>query len=177
MAKRQVTKDTPMEDIFDAFPSAPRVLFQRYHIGGCAGCGYEPSDSLEKVCAAHGISDLDQVVQTILESQDLEARIQITAKDAAELWKRGEVKLLDVRGEEERSLASIEGVPMIDQKMVREILDTWPKDTPIVFHCHHGIRSLDAATYFLGYGFTNVRSMAGGIDAWSGEVDSTVPRY
>ena len=39
------------------------------------------------------------------------------------------------------------------------------------------MRSLDAAVYFLGHGFTNVRSMEGGIDAWSREVDASVPRY
>ena len=53
----------------------------------------------------------------------------------------------------------------------------WPQDTPIVFDCHHGQRSLDAASYFAGHGFTEVRSMTGGIDAWAVEVDPSVPRY
>ena len=52
-----------------------------------------------------------------------------------------------------------------------------PKDTPIVFHCHLGQRSLDAASYFAGHGFKNVRSMTGGIDAWSSEVDESILRY
>ena len=52
-----------------------------------------------------------------------------------------------------------------------------PKSTPIFFYCHLGQRSLDAASYFAGHGFKNVRSMTGGIDAWSLEVDSSVPRY
>ena len=102
---------------------------------------------------------------------------EISAKDAHELWKKGAIKLLDVRGEEERQIAVIEGVPMIDQKLAEEMIEKWPKDTPIVLHCHHGIRSLDAAAYFLSQGFTDVKSLSGGIDAWSGEVDSSVPRY
>ena len=53
----------------------------------------------------------------------------------------------------------------------------WPKHTPIVFCCHLGQRSLDAASYFAGHGFTEVRSMTGGLDAWSTEVDPSVPRY
>ena len=52
-----------------------------------------------------------------------------------------------------------------------------PKDTFIVFYCHTGQRSLDAATYFAGHGFENVRSMTGGIDLWSRAVDGSVPRY
>ena len=39
-----------------------------------------------------------------------------------------------------------------------------------------GKKSMDAAAYFLGHGFTQVRALRGGIDAWS-EVDSTVRRY
>lgn len=52
------------------------------------------------------------------------------------------------------------------------------KERPIiVFYCHHGRRSLDAASYFAEHGFTNVHSMTGAIDAWSIEVDSSVPCY
>jgi rhodanese-related sulfurtransferase len=47
----------------------------------------------------------------------------------------------------------------------------------VVFVCHHGVRSLDAAAFFAGHGFQNVRSMNGGIDAWSLEVDPELPRY
>jgi len=53
----------------------------------------------------------------------------------------------------------------------------WPKDTLIIFYCHFGQRSLDAASYFAGHSFSNARSMTGGIDAWSLTVDSSVPRY
>ncbi len=102
---------------------------------------------------------------------------EITAREAAELWKKGAIKLLDVRGEDERQLAKIEGVPMVDMELARKIIAEWPKDAAIVIHCHHGIRSLDAASYFMREGFSNVKSMAGGIDAWSSDVDSTVPRY
>ena len=102
---------------------------------------------------------------------------EITAKEAHELWKKGAIKLMDVRGDEERAISKIEGVPMIDQKLAEEMIAGWPRDTAIVLHCHHGIRSLDAATFFLDKGFTDVKSMSGGIDAWSCQVDPAVPRY
>ncbi len=102
---------------------------------------------------------------------------EISAKETAELWKKGEIKLLDVRGEDERQLAKIEEVPMIDQELAQKIIAEWPKDTAIVIHCHHGIRSMDAASYFIREGFSNVKSLTGGIDAWSCEVDPSIPRY
>ena len=104
-------------------------------------------------------------------------KTEISARDAAELWKKKVIKLLDVRGEEERALAKIEGVPMVGQELAQEIIAKWPKDTPMVLHCHHGIRSLDAASYFIGHGFTDVKSLTGGIDAWSKEVDANIPKY
>ena len=51
------------------------------------------------------------------------------------------------------------------------------KDTPLVFHCHHGIRSQSAGEYCIREGFTNVSNVVGGIDAWSREIDPAVPTY
>ena len=60
---------------------------------------------------------------------------------------------------------------------MQEILAGWPKDHLLVLIDHMGARSLDAAAYFAGHGFTNVRGVRGGIDAWSAEVDPSLPRY
>jgi len=73
-------------------------------------------------------------------------------------------------------LARIEGATLSTEELAQEMM-RWPKDTPIVFYCHLGQRSLDAASYFAGHRFSNVRSMTGGIDAWSLDVDSSVPSY
>lgn len=175
--KKDITKNSTMQEILESYPSAQRALFQRYHVGGCSSCGFQPSDTLEKVCANHNLLDIDEVIQYIQKSQEVDEKSQISAREVAELWNKKVVKLLDVRGENERALAKIEGVPTVDQELAQEIISNWPKDTPLVFHCHHGIRSLDAASYFIGHGFTNVKSMIGGIDAWSEEVDPTIPKY
>ena len=81
-----------------------------------------------------------------------------------------------MRTPEERATASIHGTRLLDQATAAEI-ERLPKDTMLVFHCHHGGRSQAAAEHFRGRGFTNVHNMAGGIDAWSREVDPSVPRY
>jgi rhodanese-related sulfurtransferase len=60
---------------------------------------------------------------------------------------------------------------------MNEMMSKWPKEREVIFVCHHGIRSLDAAAFFAGHGFQNVRSMAGGIDSWSLRVDPGLPRY
>lgn len=50
-------------------------------------------------------------------------------------------------------------------------------ETSIVVYCHHGVRSLQVVSFLREQGFEDVRSLAGGIDRWSSEIDSTVPRY
>jgi monothiol glutaredoxin len=86
------------------------------------------------------------------------------------------LKLYDVRSEQEIELARIEGAELLDRAKQAEIMKL-PKNTPLVFLCHHGSRSHQAAEFFLSQGFTDVHNVAGGIDAWSVEVDPSVPRY
>jgi rhodanese-related sulfurtransferase len=51
------------------------------------------------------------------------------------------------------------------------------EDQPVACLCHHGMRSLQVANYLVQNGFTQVVNLQGGIDAWSSEVDPSVPRY
>ncbi|MEQ8232387.1 MAG: Grx4 family monothiol glutaredoxin [Gammaproteobacteria bacterium] len=84
--------------------------------------------------------------------------------------------LFDVREQAERDIAVIEGAQLLDEAAVA-FIDTLPRDAMLVFHCHSGVRSQAAAEYFRGQGYTNVYNLAGGIDAWSREIDPGVPRY
>jgi rhodanese-related sulfurtransferase len=86
-------------------------------------------------------------------------------------------RLLDVRTTEEQAIARIKGAIPVSQELVKEVLNSWPRDAAIVTYCHHGVRSLEAASFLLSRGFTNVRSLAGGIDAWAVQVDRTIARY
>ena len=56
-------------------------------------------------------------------------------------------------------------------------VEALPKETLLVFYCHSGQRSQAAAEHFRIQGFNNVHNLAGGIDAWSRDVDASVPRY
>ena len=86
------------------------------------------------------------------------------------------LELIDVRGADERAVASIPGARMWEEATDRH-LDSLPKNTLIVLHCHKGGRSQQAAEYLRRKGFTNLHNLAGGIDAWSLEVDAQVLRY
>ena len=84
--------------------------------------------------------------------------------------------LVDVRTFEERTRARIEGSILLDDQGLQTV-SALPRDTRLVFYCHTGVRSASAAEHFRSEGFTNVHNLEGGIDAWSREVDPSVPRY
>jgi len=101
----------------------------------------------------------------------------IDAKELARLLESGtRVHLFDVRTEEEAAIARIPAARLLDSEVAAEI-ERLPKDALLVFHCHHGGRSQQAAEHFRGLGFRNVHNLVGGIDAWSQQVDPSVPRY
>src|ERR1043165_9620201 len=168
--QQELGRASTMAEVLQAYPGAQRALFRRYHIGGCSSCGFQTTEILEQVCARLNVLDIDEGLTHTRQAEELDRKLKIKPAEVQELLKAGKVKLLDVRQDFEWDASHIEGAQLVTQELVQEIMQSWPKDTPIVFHCHHGMRSLDAAAYFLGHGFTNVRSMEGGIDAWSQEV-------
>lgn len=102
---------------------------------------------------------------------------QISPAELHQMQERGEAfELVDVRTPQECALARIDGARLLDQDYYAE-LQARDRATPIVFQCHHGIRSQGAAEHFRGLGFTNLFNLRGGIEAWSREVDPSVPRY
>lgn len=86
------------------------------------------------------------------------------------------IELFDVRTPGERATASIDGSVLLDDEG-RARLEALPKDVVLVFHCHHGGRSQAAAEHYLKQGFKTVYNVAGGIDAWSQQIDPSVARY
>jgi monothiol glutaredoxin len=102
---------------------------------------------------------------------------QISATELKGMVDSGEpFELIDVRTEHERAIAAIDGSKLLDDGLHEHLLSL-DRNTPIVFQCHHGVRSQAAAEYFARAGFQRLFNLAGGIDAWSVEVDPSVPRY
>ncbi len=92
---------------------------------------------------------------------------------------RGDFLLLDCRGADEYAIAAIAGATLIPMNELPDRVAELGADTArrIVVHCHHGGRSLRVANWLRGQGYLQAQSMAGGIDAWSQEIDPSVPRY
>jgi rhodanese-related sulfurtransferase len=93
--------------------------------------------------------------------------------------------VLDVREPWELQTASLRAdgftllhIPMRDvPAQLAELQHAHGPDQPIACLCHHGMRSLQVATYLAQNGFTNVVNLQGGISAWSQQVDPSVPAY
>jgi monothiol glutaredoxin len=101
---------------------------------------------------------------------------QVAPQELKAMLDRGEVTLFDVRPEDERAIATIAGARPLEAAG-QEYLFGLDRATAIAFHCHHGIRSQEAAQQLLREGFRNVYNLKGGIDAWSLTLDPSVRRY
>jgi rhodanese-related sulfurtransferase len=177
MSTATIDPGITMKELLQQFPGAQRALFRRYHIGGCSHCGFAPEETLAGVCARNENLDTGEVIQHIVESDAADRAMQIEPRDMSERMTRGDkIHLLDIRTREEFEAVKIDGAELFTQEM-QQTMNTWPKETLLVIYDHEGTRSLDAAAYFQGHGFANVKSLRGGIDAWSVEVDPDLPRY
>lgn len=107
--------------------------------------------------------------------------LEISARDVQNRIDAGEkLHLIDVREPHEFAVAKIAGASLVPMRQVPGELQELEKradDAPLIVFCHHGVRSLNVVEWLRGQGVENCVSMAGGIDAWSLSVDSSVPRY
>lgn len=103
---------------------------------------------------------------------------QATPREIKQRLDAGEdLLLIDVREPQELMVAAIEGAEEYPMSQARTWIDTLPKDRELVLICHHGSRSAQVALALAQRGHTNLTNLVGGIDAWSEQVDSDVPRY
>jgi len=107
--------------------------------------------------------------------------LELTPQEAkAKLEPAGAAVLIDVREPEEFSLSQIEGARLIPMQSIPaelQQLERLADDTTLLILCHHGVRSLQVASWLRAHGVENCYSIAGGIDRWSREVDTSVSRY
>ena len=181
MTAASLDPQLPMRDLLVVYPGAQRALFRKYHVGGCSSCGFAPTESLAEICARNPHMDLAEVTGFLQTSQEEDRAMQITPAELREITRHAEtspVHLLDIRTREEFDAVHLPGAHHFTQELMNIILMQWPRDSGlIVLVDHQGTRNLDAAAYFAGHGFTNVKALLGGIDAWSQEVDPSLPRY
>lgn len=87
--------------------------------------------------------------------------------------------LLDCREAEEHAIANLPEATLLPMSEIQQRLaELEPhRERHIIVHCHHGGRSLQVANWLRHQGYEQVQSMAGGIDAWSVEIDTSLTRY
>ena len=103
---------------------------------------------------------------------------EVTPAEVQDDRKRGELwQVLDVREAWELDIARVDGALHIPMSDVPARLDELDPDGALAVLCHSGGRSARVAAFLVERGFRRVANVIGGIDAWSQEVDSTIPRY
>lgn len=173
-----LTSNSTMEQVLAAYPGARRALFRKYHIGGCSSCGFAPEETLAQLAERNGKLNVDEVIAHIQTAAETDRQLEVSPGDVAERRKRGEkIRLLDLRTREEWDAVHLEGAEFVTQDLIQRLMGKDGQDGLLVFYDHSGASSIDAAAYFAGHGFVNAKFMRGGIDAWSREVDASVPRY
>lgn len=111
-----------------------------------------------------------------------ELPLEVSCQDVQRLLADGDGQpwlLLDCREPDEHATAAIDGAVLIPMGELPDRVGelSGREQQRIVVHCHGGVRSLRVAQWLRNQGFPQAQSMAGGIDAWSLEIDPSVPRY
>jgi len=110
--------------------------------------------------------------------KDILENIEITPLEVKERLDRGEkFTFVDVREPWEHQTAHIEGSRLIPLGQIPAKFGELEAAGDMVLFCHHGMRSLDAAAWLRSQGVEGARSMSGGIERWSVDVDPKVPHY
>src|SRR5258708_31570594 len=176
-ASPAIGPDATMADILHAYPTAKIALFIRYHIGGCTSCSYQLSDTLAEVCQNYSIADSFEAVRAVIrQSASVEAKIHISQQEPASALQRGAgLRLLDTRSTSEWQAGHLVGARPVTVELTFNALDSWAKETPIVFYSNDARRSLDAPATFPSDGVTDAPSLAGGIQDWPGRLESPLP--
>ncbi|MDB6059771.1 MAG: molybdopterin-synthase sulfurylase [Verrucomicrobiales bacterium] len=164
----------PMERVLQVMPGAQRALFRKFHLGGCSSCAFQPGETIEQLAQRSSLN-ANEIISHLEKSHEADLELLVEPKELAKILPT--VRLIDVRSREEYEAVHLDGAVLMSQSTMQEILSKWPREQGIVIYDHRGNQGLDAAAYFLGQGFKNVRTLRGGLDAWSKEVDAKIPRY
>jgi adenylyltransferase/sulfurtransferase len=135
------------------------------------------------VCSEHptqtALIDYEQFCGIVPEPQAAAGDDFDVQVEEVEEWRREgrDFVILDVRTPQEFEIARIEGARLIPVQELRDRLGELDPAATIVVHCHHGPRSTQATRFLREMGYGRARNLAGGIAAWSREVDPSVPQY
>jgi molybdopterin/thiamine biosynthesis adenylyltransferase/rhodanese-related sulfurtransferase len=139
----------------------------------CKICGKNPDIThlvdYDKFCGVQGVSQDSRITQADREISPSDLLKQIEAGR--------DIQLIDVRERNELAVSYIEGAHNIPMGEFPEHLADLNRDQEIVIFCRTGIRSWKALEILLNAGFTKVKNLRGGINAWARDIDPRIPVY
>jgi len=173
MQPNDLAPDSPMSLILETLPGAKRALFARYHLGGCQSCAFSNEETLAQLCSRSELP-VTEVLDHLLSSHAHDSAMLIEPTALHELL--GKVRLIDLRTREEHEAVVIEGSEIFTQDKQQQLFAE-KSESAIVLYDHSGGHVLDQVAWFRGHGLKQTFGLRGGIDAWSREIDSSLPRY
>jgi molybdopterin/thiamine biosynthesis adenylyltransferase/rhodanese-related sulfurtransferase len=155
--------------LFDALKMKFRELKLRKS-PDCPVCSENPTQT--------GLIDYQQFCGIDSREDEVEHAMEMSVEELKAWRDEGRpVTLIDVRNPPEYEICRIDGAKLIPLNELPERLGELDPAETIVVHCHHGGRSARAVQFLRGQGYSRAINLAGGIDAWSTEIDPSVPRY
>lgn len=171
------TPETSMGEILAAFPGARRALFSRYHLGGCQSCGFSNEETIASLCARNGGIPPEEMIDHLVAANEHDKSLLLSPAALQEmLYSPTPPTLIDCRTREEHDAVKIPNSIFLTQESQQKLFAENPAQC-IVLYDHLGRHALDTCAWFLGHGMKNTKVLDGGIDAWSREIDPTLPRY
>ncbi len=141
----------------------------------CPLCGNSPAI---KEILAESYQDSCDLEEPISENMDNDSHpIEIDVSEANRLLQSGAATLIDVREPYENDICKIEKSVLIPMNTIPHNLDKVPTSGPVLLCCHHGSRSMQVTQYLRQNGYSNAINVAGGIDAWARNIDTSLQRY
>jgi molybdopterin/thiamine biosynthesis adenylyltransferase/rhodanese-related sulfurtransferase len=145
----------------------------------CAVCGNRPTIRHLDPARYAGIcrpgAAIPETAEPAIPANAFPLEVEVDA--AHRLLQAGAAQLIDVREPYETAICQIAGSELIPMREIPQRLEELPRDRHLLVLCHLGTRSWHVTEFLRSRGFTAVSNVAGGIDAWSGRIDPTLPRY
>lgn len=169
--------NSTMKEVENRYPLARSMLHAKFHVGGCASCGFEPTETIAQVAQKHSkdasaiLTELNNGIADLLSAE-------IDAYATSILIKDPDVLLVDVRESWEFEICRLGNNPvLLSEKTMPLIFEQGQKAKAVLVYCHHGVRSLNATLYMRQNGLPNAYSLKGGIDRYAQEIDPSIARY
>ena len=162
-----------MNLILETLPGARRAIFARYHLGGCQSCAFSNEETLAELCQRSELP-VEEVLEHLLASHEHDSSMWVEPVDAK--GRLHEFRWVDLRTREEHEAVVIPNSDFFTQELQQKLFAGDPTER-ILLYDHSGRDVLDQVAWFRGHGLNQTFALRGGIDAWSREIDASLPRY